>query len=94
MAKQEKKKKKVVTKKVTPRKKRKPGEPMAAKDSIHVPTTGGYKIVVNKKSPYATQVKKHGAVLNFGAGRGKKLTKKTDSLSVQNYNKRYARFKK
>lgn len=54
-------------------------------DTIHVKTTGNYKIAVAKGSPYAKQAKKHGTVINPLRPTKGKLTAKTDPLSVKNY---------
>ena len=55
------------------------------KDTVHVRTTGGYKIAVKKDSPYSKQAKKSSAVINSLRPTKGNLTAKTDPLSVKNY---------
>ena len=54
------------------------------KDTVHVRTSGGYKIAVKKNSPHAKSAKKNSAVINTLRS-DKRLTSKTDPLSVKNY---------
>lgn len=63
--------------------------PFKAKDTVHVNTSGGYKIVVKKGSSFAKGAV-GGTVLN--SLRPKKRVKggaQSDPFSVENYNKRY-----
>ena len=56
-------------------------------DTVHVKTGRGYKIVVKKGSPFHKSAKKHGIALDLGS-KARKMTSKTDPLSVRNYSKR------
>ena len=80
-------KKKVIKKKPVPKKKLKRSS-IKPKDTMHVKTTKGHKIVVKKGSAYAKQAKKHGAVISkLRPGKTGTLSAKNDLRSVQNYRK-------
>lgn len=72
-----------------PRKSMKKNPVKKVRDTVHVPTTGGYKIVVKKNSPFHKQAKKHGSVINEMRPASRASGGKSkDPLSVKNYNKR------
>lgn len=66
--------------------------PIKAKDTVHVGTSKGYKIVVKKGSPYDKQAKKTGVVISqTRPGDSSKRTKNNDPLSVKNFDERYGK---
>ena len=76
---------------LTGRKKKNPIKkaPIKARDTMHVKTSAGHKIVVKKGSSYAKQAEKTGAVISSLRPRKSASSKSKDPLAVKNYNKRY-----
>ena len=58
-----------------------------AKDTVHVKTTRGHKIVVKKGSPYDKLKNATGGTL-LSTLRHRNLSKENDPLAVKNYEKR------
>ena len=67
----------------------KESKPIPAKDTVHVKTSGGYKIVAKKDSPYAKGATGGTVVNEFRPSSRVSGGAKTDPLAVKNYNKRY-----